>query len=164
MTEIKFTIIGRPKVQKNDLVIRKGKGGRPFVAHSNKLEKIREEMAQTCYEQYLSQGFSDPIDYLIEVEFKFYCTKQWEPDLDNLPAIVLDALQGKQVIRKKEKVRIYQVLIDDKLVKKEKSEKFVKGVDYDGEPRTEVWIRKYDAGLGTGCDASGDTVPSDDPS
>ena len=142
----KFVFNGRPKVQKNDLQIRRGKNGRPFVAHSNKLEKIRNEITELAYEQYLDQGGEDPIDYLCEVKFKFYCTKQWEPDLDNLPAIVLDAIQGKTVQRNKQKVKIKQVITDDKLVRFEESEKIVKGDDkYDGEPRTEFEIKRYDA-------------------
>lgn len=140
----KFVFIGRPKVQKNDLVIRKGKGGRPFVAHSNKLTAIRKEITESAYEQYTAQGGKEPIDYLCKVKFTFYCTKQWEPDLDNLPAIVLDAIQGNTVQRNKQKVKIQQVLIDDKLVRWEQSEKIVKGDDkYDGEPRTEFEISRY---------------------
>ena len=143
----KFVFNGRPKVQKNDLQIRRGKNNRPFVAHSNKLEKIRNEITESAYEQYLAQGGEEPIDYLCEVKFKFYCTKQWEPDLDNLPAIVLDAIQGKTVQRNKQKVKIDQVITDDKLVRFEESEKIVKGDDkYHGEPRTEFEIRRYEAG------------------
>ena len=140
----KFVFTGRPKVQKNDLVIRKGKGGRPFVAHSNKLTVIRKEITESAYVQYEEQGGKEPIDYLCQVKFKFYCTKQWEPDLDNLPAIVLDAIQGETVQRSKKKVKIKQVLVDDKLVRWEQSEKIVKGDEnYDGEPRTEFEISRY---------------------
>ena len=140
-----FVFEGRPKVQKNDLVIRKGKGGRPFVAHSNKLGDVRKEITKAAYEQFIEQGGTDPIDYLCEVYFKFFCTKQWEPDLDNLPAIVLDAIQGTVVTRQKKKVRVNQVLLDDKLVRFEQSEKILKGdAKYDGEPRTEFTIRRYE--------------------
>lgn len=145
MSTFKFVFEGRPKVQKNDLVILKGKGGRPFVSHSKKLEVIRKEITRTAYEQYQAQGGKDPIDYLCEVKFTFYCTLQWEPDLDNLPAIILDALQGDTVQRAKKKVSIRQVLADDKLVRFEQSEKIVKGDDkYVGDPRTEFEIRRYE--------------------
>jgi len=145
MSTFKFVFEGRPKVQKNDLVIRKGKAGRPFVAHSKKMEVIRKEITRAAYEQYQSQGGIEPIDYLCEVKFTFYCTKQWEPDLDNLPAIILDALQGDTVQRDKKKVSIRQVLADDKLVRFEQSEKIVKGDEkYYGEPRTEFEIRRYE--------------------
>lgn len=140
---IKLVFIGRPKVQKNDLVIWKGKGGRPRVGHSKKLETIRREMMESFYEQYTALGYEEPIDCHIEIEFDFYSTRQWEPDLDNLPAIVLDALQGRTATRKGEKVKIFQVLSDDKLLRREISEKLIKGEDYDGEPRTEITIRRY---------------------
>lgn len=147
MVEFEFVIEGRPKVQKNDLVIRNrgGKGGRPFVSHSKKLETVRKQITRDAYDQFLKQGGLNPIDYLCEVQFKFYCTKQWEPDLDNLPAIVLDALQGDTIQRNREKVKIRQVLTDDKLIRFEQSEKIVKGDEkYDGEPRTEFTIRRYE--------------------
>lgn len=140
----KFVIEGRPKVQKNDLVIRRGKNGRPFVAHSKKLETVRKFISEEAYRQYVEQGGEDPIDYLCGISFIFYCPRQAEPDLDNLPSIVLDALQG--YVTKGDKEKQFQVLIDDKLVRIEKSEKIVKGDDkYHGEPRTEFEIRKYNS-------------------
>ncbi|MDC1299884.1 RusA family crossover junction endodeoxyribonuclease [bacterium] len=141
---MKFTIYGRPKVQKNDLVIRRAKGGRPFVSHSKKLDEVRTHIMEESYQQYLDQGFDEPIDYLCEVYFTFYCPKQAEPDLDNLPSIVLDAIQGKKIKGKGKHERDSQILVDDKLVRICKSEKIVKGDEkYDGEPRTEFEIREY---------------------
>ena len=171
MKIFKFVFEGRPKVQKNDLVIYKGKGGRPFVTHSKKLEKVRKEITRSAFEQYLQQGGQEPIDYLCEVKFTFYCTKQWEPDLDNLPAIILDALQGDIVKWKREKIKINQVLADDKLVRFEQSEKIVKGDEkYVGEPRTELEIRRYNPKrrsqcgcAGHGCGAHGNSLQSNHP-
>jgi len=140
---ITLVYIGRPKVQKNDLVIWKGKGGRPIINHSKKMNAIRDEMMKDFYEQYTSMGYTEPIDCHVEVFFDFYSTRQWEPDLDNLPAIVLDALQGKKSKKKGDKTRTFAVLSDDKLLRRELSEKLIKGEDYDGEPRTEITIRKY---------------------
>ncbi|MCU0680576.1 MAG: RusA family crossover junction endodeoxyribonuclease [Planctomycetes bacterium] len=138
----KFVIEGRPKVQKNDLIIRRGKKNRPFVGHSKKLGTVREFISEEAYKQYIEQGGLEPIDYLCEIRFVFYCPKQAEPDLDNLPSIVLDALQGEG--KKGNKGNKNQVLVDDKLVRLERSEKIVKGdKKYHGEPRTEFEIRKY---------------------
>jgi len=143
--EIKLVFHGRPKVQKNDLLIRyrQAKGRRiPFIGHSKKLSSIRDAMSIEFYKQYKAQGFTTPIDYLFEVNMVFYCPRQSEPDLDNLPAIVLDALQGVKV--KKSKDRLAVTLTDDKLLRRESNRKVVKGDhDYTGEPRTEVRIKPY---------------------
>jgi Holliday junction resolvase RusA-like endonuclease len=142
-------IQGRPKVQKNDLVIRKGKGGRPFVAHSKQLETIRKEITVEAWKQYQEQGGVEPIDYPCTLNFRFYCPRQAEPDLDNLPSIVLDALQGHALEKGRGSAREMQVLLDDKLVREEHNFKIVKGdFNYDGEPRTEFEIRRYN-GAGT---------------
>lgn len=143
--EIHLVFHGRPKVQKNDLVIRyKQVKGRkiPFIGHSTKMSDIRDAMTVEFYKQYKAQGFTKPIDYLFEIDMVFYMTTQSEPDLDNLPAIVLDALQGLKV--KKSKIKVAVTLTDDKLLRRESSRKIVKGDnDYTGEPRTEIRIRPY---------------------
>ena len=157
---IKLVYVGRPKVQKNDLVIWKSKGGRPIVGHSAKFKKIQEDMMQQFYDQYTAMGYTEPIDCHVEIFFDFYSTRQWEPDLDNLPAIVLDALQGKKSKKKGDKTRTLAVLSDDKLLRRELSEKLIKGEDYDGEPRTEITIRKYlPRAERSGDYAVGETVP-----
>lgn len=159
---IKLVYIGRPKVQKNDLVIWKGKGGRPIVGHSKKMIDIRNDMMKCFHEQYTAMGFTEPIDCHVEIFFDFYSTRQWEPDLDNLPAIVLDALQGKKAKKKGETIVKFAVLSDDKLLRRELSEKLIKGEDYaaDGEPRTEITIRKYvPRAERSGDYAVGDPIP-----
>ena len=142
--DIRFEVRGKAWVQKNNLLIRKRKAkGKliPFIDHSDKLKSIRDQIAIEMYTQYRKQGFTRPIDYLIEVEFTFYCKRQWEPDLDNLPQIWLDAAQGVKVTGG---MKIATILTDDKLVRKETSEKIVEGDPrYDGEPRTEITIREY---------------------
>jgi Holliday junction resolvase RusA-like endonuclease len=142
--EIRFVVKGKPWVQKNNLHIRKKKvRGKlvPFVGHSDKLKSIRDQIGIEMYAQYQKQGLTKPIDYPIEVEFTFYCKRQWEPDLDNLPQIWLDAAQGVKV---KGGLKIAITLADDKLVRKETSEKIVEGDPrYDGEQRTEIIIREY---------------------
>ena len=143
--EIKLVFHGRPKVQKNDLKIHyKFVKGRkiPTIGHSKKLTEVRDAMTVEFYKQYQAQGFTKPIDYLFEIHMVFYLTRQSEPDLDNLPAIVLDALQGLKV--KKSKIKVAITLTDDKLLRRESSRKVVKGDDdYTGEPRTEVRIKAY---------------------
>lgn len=143
---VTLTFKGRPKVQKNDnKIYHKFVSGKriPFVGHSKKLTDVRDAMSIEFFKQYKQQGFSNPIDFLFEIDMVFYVTRQSEPDLDNLPAIVLDALQGIKV--KKSKQRLAVTLTDDKLARQEHSRKIVKGdKDYDGEPRTEVTIKPYD--------------------
>jgi len=118
------------------------------VGHSKELTNIRDEITRDTFSQYNAQGFEEPIENLISVEFVFYVLRQHEPDVDNLPAIVLDALQGKKAIRKGEKVKLMKVLSDDKLVRFITAEKIVKGdPKYVGDPRTEFTIRRY-----SGCD------------
>lgn len=137
-----FLIEGKALSQKNDVVIRKAKGGRYFVGHSQKLSKVRDQISKDVFQQYLDQGYSDPIDYLCEFSFKFYCLRQHEPDVDNLAQIFLDALQG--IKNKKEGTVEYQVLKNDKLVRVIRCEKIVLGdLDYNGEPRTEFEIKEY---------------------
>lgn len=154
MTEktYKFVIMGRPKVQKNDLKIYGGRGSRMFVGHSKELTKIREALCDEAYSQYVAQGGVAPIDYLVEVSFKFYHGRQWEPDLDNLPSIVFDAIQGRKVGKKKdEKVVINAILSNDKLVRFQQEEKIIEGDEkYYGEPRTEFEIRRYNPNRGDG--------------
>ena len=156
---IKLVFIGRPKVQKNDLKIWKGKGGRPMIGHSKKMTDIRNAMMKEFHDQYTALGYDEPLDCSVSIEFDFYSTKQWEPDLDNLPSIVLDALQGKTTKVKGEKVQKFAVLKDDKLLRREMSEKLIKGEDYDGEPRTELTIRAYTSRSERGDDsATSETV------
>lgn len=153
---IKFVFHGRPKVQKNDLVIRYkfvGKRRIPFIGHSKKMSDIRDQMTIEFHRQYKAQGYCDPIDYLFEAEFVFYVPKQSEPDLDNLPAIVLDSLQGMKIKKTKTKVAI--TLTDDKLLRYESSRKVVKGdPEYDDNPRTEVTIRRHQVRSGDRSTAS----------
>lgn len=137
----KFSITGRPKVQKNDNAIYKSKG-RLFIGHSKGLSETRDEITLEIFDQFLEQGGVNPIDYLCEFHFVFYCPAQAEPDLDNLPAIVLDAIQGQK--EKGSKTRMMVVLKNDKLVRVINSEKIVKGDPrYFGEPRTEFEIKPY---------------------
>ena len=160
--EISLFYRGRPLVQKNNLDIRYKKiNGKkvPFIGHSAKMSAVRDEMSFGFFEQYTYQGFTKPIDYLFEIDLVFYVPRRSEPDLDNLPAIVLDALQG--VKAKGTKIRVASTILDDKLLRRESSRKIVEGdVDYDGEPRTEVTIRRYEVPSRDRGDATG--VPCDD--
>ena len=154
---IKFVLYGRPLVQKNNLNVYKKtiKGGRkiPFVGHSKELMEARDEASFTLHQQYIDQGYTEPIDYLFRVHIVFYVEKRSEPDLDNLPAFVLDALQG--IRDKKKKTVEYQVIKDDKLLRLEMSEKIVKGDEkYHGEPRTEITISRYDGSGFNSADGS----------
>lgn len=125
------------------------RGSKSFIGHSKKLDEVRTAMSESMHNQYLAQGYLEPIDCLISVKFVFYTSKQWEPDLDNLPSIVLDALQGITKKVKKEKVKKWVTLVDDKLVMFEQSEKIIvpkiKGVKdgYEQELRTELEITEY---------------------
>ena len=106
------------------------------------MTKVRDEITKYAHEEYVKAGFTEPVDFHIEVYFLFYIDKRSRPDLDNLPAIVLDALQGKK--KKGTKERLNPVIKDDSLVRFMTAEKIVKGDDlYEGEPRTVVKIRKY---------------------
>ena len=141
----KFLIIGRPLVQKNDIKIRYKivKGGKkiPFVDHSEELKKTRTEIAISLFDQFKKQGGINPIDYLFEINFVYYCKKQWQPDLDNLPAIVLDALQGVKI---KGGLIVAKTIQDDKLLRKITAEKIMDGdLKFNGEPRTEFVIQPY---------------------
>ena len=135
-------------VQKNNLKIFRAKGGRSFVGHSKELTQTRDLIMREMFSQYEAYGYLEPIHDYLAFDFKFYVTRQAEPDLDNLPAIILDALQGKVMKRKAGDVRICQVISNDKTVRSISSEKIVKGdPSYDGEPRTEFTISRY-----SGCD------------
>lgn len=141
-----FVIIGKPWVQKNNLNIlfrnpRQRTG--PFVDHSNEMKLAQQRMAKLLHDQYRAQGRSTPIDYLISVDLVFYVKKGHEPDLDNLPAFVMDAMQGISV-KGMRGIKVAAILVDDKLVREEHSRKIVEGdIGYDGEPRTEITIRRY---------------------
>lgn len=138
-----FAYEGRPLVQKNNLKRRqymKDGKTRKFVDHSDAMKHVRDKMGMEFYKQYKNQGGTKPINFLVDVEMTFYVPKQSEPDLDNLPAIVLDALQG--VVANKNRVAV--VLTDDQLVRRMTATKIVKGDrNYDGEPRTEIRVRRY---------------------
>ncbi len=145
MSVIKFLIQGSPVVQKNDLVRKtvKTKTGeyKHFVGHSSKLEDTRTAIGLDLYAQYKRQGFNEPIDYAIEVWMTFYVKRQHEPDLDNLPAVVLDAMQGVKV---KKAPKAFGILTNDKLIRKLVCEKIVEGDEnYDGNPRTEIEVQRY---------------------
>lgn len=141
----KFTIQGRPLVQKNDIKIRYKivKGGKkiPFVDHSEELKKTRTEIAMDIFNQFKKQGGLTPIDYNFEIKFVFYVRKQWQPDLDNLPAIVLDAMQGVKI---KGGLIVAKTIQDDKLLRKITAEKILEGdPKFSGELRTEIEIQPY---------------------
>lgn len=145
-TSLHFVVVGKPWVQKNNLQIRyrdpRQKRG-PFVDHSQDMKTARQRMSTLLYDQYRAQGRSLPINYLISVDLVFYVRRGHEPDLDNLPAFVLDAMQGISIPGIKGK-RVASMLTDDKLVREEHSRKIVEGdVGYDGEPRTEITISRY---------------------
>ncbi len=141
-----FRVIGKPWVQKNNLRIhykrpRERQGA--FIAHTKEMEAARTRLTHSMHLQFRAQGGRDPIDYAIEAAFTFYTDSAHEPDLDNLPAIVLDAMQGTRV--KGTRRRVGAIFLDDKQVRLISSlKKIVKGdVCYDGEPRTELRIRGY---------------------
>jgi Holliday junction resolvase RusA-like endonuclease len=140
---IKLVYEGRPLVQKNNLniyYIGKGAKKRPIIGHTKKMSAVRMDIALKLHEQYMKQR-AKPIDYLFEIYFTFYVEKRSEPDLDNLPAIFLDAMQG---YKDKKLGLIAVTLLNDKLNRRESSHKIVKGDKlYHGEPRTEIEIRRY---------------------
>ena len=142
---IKFVVYGSPKVQKNDLVIMKrskrGGGTTRMIGHSGKMKGIRDIFTFEVYKQYINQGYKDPIDYFINIGMVFYTNKSSEPDLDNLIALPLDAMEG---VKHKGGLKVAQVLKNDKLVRKITARKIVKGdIEYNGEPRTEIEISPY---------------------
>ena len=115
----------------------------PFIDHSRDMKIARDKASKIMYDQYRSLGYRKPIDYLISVDFVFYVLRRWEPDLDNLPAFVLDAMMGVKV-KGAGGLKVGAILVDDKLVRQESSRKIVEGdVNYDGEPRTEIRISRY---------------------
>ena len=139
----KFTIIGRPLSQKNNIKIHKiGKVYR--IGHPKKFVKRRDEICDEIFQQFQDQGGEKPIDYLMEIHYKFYHRLQWEPDLDNLPAVLLDAMQGRTKKVKGEKVKFNITILDDKLVRFQKEEKIIKGdPKWDDEERVEFTIIPY---------------------
>jgi hypothetical protein len=144
----RFVVHGKPWAQKNVNIIRyrgTGKFKKPFLTHSPELFAAREDLAHTLYIQYKQQGGEKPISYHMEVEFIFYVESQHEPDMDNLPAIVCDALQGvKNELSENRKDKLAAVIEDDKLMRVGHITKIVRGdINYYGEPRTEVCIRRY---------------------
>lgn len=146
--EYVFIVHGKPWAQKNVNIIRfrgSGKFKKPFLTHSPDMYAAREDLAHAFYIQYKSQGGKGLIEYHLEADFTFYVERQHEPDMDNLPAIVCDALQGvKDEMSEKRGARIAAVIKDDKLFRVGRITKIVKGdINYDGEPRTEVRIRRY---------------------
>jgi len=133
---------GRPLVQKNNNVIRrkKLKSGKvvPFVAHSDNLTQTRTRMSLDLFVQYRKLGFVEPIDYLCTATLVFYVPRKSEPDIDNLPGIVFDAMQGAA------KNSLGKILVDDKLVRQLNITKLVEGdVRYYGEPRSEITIEPW---------------------
>jgi Holliday junction resolvase RusA-like endonuclease len=143
---IHLVIPGKPWVQKNNLHIfyknPRTKTG-PFIDHSKEMKVARDRSTKIMYDQYRAQGYRKPIDYLISVDLVFYVLRRSEPDLDNLPAFILDAMMGVRV-KGMRGVKVGGILVDDKLVREERSQKILEGdVGYAGEPRTEVTIRRY---------------------
>ena len=147
---LKSTIIGRPLVQKNNLKIyyRKNSAGSksPFVGHSSDMSHVRDEITDQLFAEY-ALLYDSPINFPVEVHFIFYAPAQGEPDLDNLSAIVLDAIQGKVRGRGKNKYRENAILVDDSLVHKlVKVKVVVKKAKLEelGPLRTELAIFRYE--------------------
>jgi hypothetical protein len=148
--EYHFSYEGRPLSQKNDLVVRfkspgRYKGGLPFIGHTPDLLKSRNEISTQIYSQFLKQGGKLPIDWLFELDIKFYLGEKWETDLDNLPAIILDAMQGFKLKNDNTKgFTVCQVIKNDKLLRKMTAEKFFPyDPRYTGVMRTEIILRPY---------------------
>jgi len=143
-----FSINGKPWVQKNNLIIfyknpRRKTGA--FIGHSKEMDHARDYMSGVMYDQFRKQGGKKPINYPVCIDFVFYVERAHEPDVDNLPAIVCDAMQGIRV--KGTRARVAAVLTDDKLICRIRARKITKGdINYVGEPRTELVLRRY---LGT---------------
>jgi len=142
----KFLILGKSWVQKNNLEIMYRNPRRkigPFVDHSADMRAARDAASVDLHRQFKKQGGRRPISYLISVDLVFYVERVHEPDLDNLPAFIFDAMQGVPV-RGNRRMKVAVVIEDDRLVREEHSRKVVKGdMDYDGEPRTEIIVRPY---------------------
>ena len=141
----KFYFSGRCLVQKNNIKVRYRKiGGKkiPFIGHSPEFSAYRDSLTMSLFEQFESQGGEVPIDFLIEVHYRFYVEKKGMADIDNLPSAFNDAIQGIKTGRKKVD-REYQVLTDDKLIAKMICERFVISAPEDGVPRLEVEVFKY---------------------
>lgn len=145
MFEVKLVINSPPRVQKNNLHIRKSisKTGRikRWVGHSDNFKDYRNNAAYEMYKQYTNQGYSNIIKFLVAIDFVFYI-KDLSADVDNLIAAPLDALMGVKVKGAKG-LKTFQILEDDNLVKKLTAEKITEGDGYDGKPRTELTIREY---------------------
>jgi len=141
---LKFVVNHIPKVQKNDLMIKKFKKNGQWIraiGHSKRLEEARQYAAVEIYKQYRDQGFLKPIDYLFWVHFVFYAKKVHEPDLDNLPSMYLDAMQGVKL----NGLVVAKILVDDKLNRHEDSRKIIEGDKiYNGNPRVEIEIGRYE--------------------
>lgn len=142
--EFKFIVPGRPRSQKNDLQIywkRVGGVKRPFVAHSADLHKFRNDISNLVFGQYLDQGGKEPINWLFKADFVFYCSKRWEPDLDNMPAVIMDAMQG---IKKGKTIIVSQTVANDKLLRYMTARKIVQyDPQFNGELRTELTISPF---------------------
>ena len=148
--QYQFVIIGKPWVQKNDLIIcyknRKQKTG-VFIGHSTAMSRARDGISTVLFDQFKQQGGGQPITYPVRVDFVFYVKRAHEPDLDNLPAIVCDAMQGIAV-KSMRGSRVASILVDDKLIKYGINQKITEGdVNYVGEPRTEITISRWIGGL-----------------
>lgn len=144
---LNFVVCGDPVVQKNNLEIHKIKRGNKllsFIDHSGKMKKRRDEITVEIYKQFKKQGKCEVIDFLFSMDIKFYCNKKSEPDLDNLPSIILDAMLGISVKTGGKKNKIAAVISDDKLLRMLTMEKIIEGDQkYHGKPRTEFSISKY---------------------
>jgi Holliday junction resolvase RusA-like endonuclease len=117
----------------------------PFVGHSSDMSDVRDSITEQLYEEY-SKKFDKPIDFPIEMRYIFYVPAQGEPDLDNLAAIVLDAIQGKVVGKGKNKHREMSMLVDDDLVLRQVETKIVvRKADLEelGPLRTELAVYRY---------------------
>jgi hypothetical protein len=142
-----FSFNGRPLSQKNNLQIRfkapgRYKGGIPFVGHSAEMLKTRQEISTQLYTQFLAQK-GQLIDWLFELDFKFYIGEKWETDLDNMPAICLDAMQGFRIAKGKS-MTVCQIIKNDKLLRRMTAEKFYPyDPRYTGEMRTEIILTPY---------------------
>jgi len=145
-----FVIRGKPWVQKNDLIIcykNRAKKTGVFIGHSTAMSHARDGISTTLYTQFQRQGGRKPITYPVRVDFIFYVKKAHEPDLDNLLAIVCDAMQGI-VVKGVKGRRVASILTDDKLIKYGINQKITEGdINYVGEPRTELVLSRWIGGL-----------------
>jgi hypothetical protein len=158
LEEYRFVIPGKPWVQKNNLLVMyknpaQKKGA--FIGHSKDMSDARDRMSNMLFSQYQRQGGRTPIDFNVEVDFVFYVARGHEPDLDNLPAIVCDAMQGIHV-KGAPGVKVAAILKNDIRIRKGTILKIVEGdIDYVGEPRTELAVRRY---LGAHCGGAHDAA------